>query len=387
MTAHKLIYRTAREYVNILSKKIKSLLASIFITRCKNVYEAISYLQSYIKNYFLTFHLRPKYAVDIITNSANEIPPNKLAIIIQGPLVLEDNFTIETIKLYNKIFKGAKLILSTWTGEDKEAIEKAKYLGADVITNDLPKTKGYGNINYQLKSTMSGLTIANELKYEFSMKTRADQRLYRHDLFDYFTALIKAFPLKESLIQHERLIVSSFKTCKYRLYSLSDMMMFGDTRDLISYWNADYYEKGIKPYINQQKKQNPPIIHDTPIITEIYLTIKYLEKLGIEPLWTLQHWWSICRDYFCIVDSIEIDQQWPKYKKLYEYWFIKDYSNPNPRSFEFADWLQLYVNQDGYWNKVNSHEFYEYNNDKIVGWEKNRDSGLYVSFKPNNKKL
>ena len=368
-------------------KFLRRILASIFLRACNSIYESISHLQSHTKNHFLTYHLRPKFAAEINTNTANQIPPNKLAIIIQGPLLRTNNFTIETIKLYKKIFKGAKLILSTWTGEDKETIEKAKYQGADVITNDLPKTQGYGNINYQLKSTMSGLTIANELKYQFSMKTRADQRLYRHDLFDYFTALIKAFPLKESLIQHKRIVVSSFKTCKYRLYSVSDMMMFGDTRDLMSYWSADYYEKGIKPYINQQKKHNPPIIHDTPIITEIYLTVKYLEKLGIEPLWTLQHWWSICRDYFCIVDSIEIDQQWPKYKKLYEYWFIKDYSNPNPRSFEFADWLQLYVNQDGYWDKVNSHEFYEYNNDKIVGWGKNRDSGLYASFQPNNKKL
>jgi hypothetical protein len=352
----------------------------VFVRVSNSIYESLGFLQSHTANYFLTYHLRPKRSAQIHTNSAREVPPNQLAIIVQGPLKIEDNFTVETIKLYKQIFKGARIILSTWESEDQSSIEEARSCGAEVIASEIPKSSGYSHINYQIKSTMNGLSLAKDLGYKYSIKTRSDQRLYRHDLFDFFVALLKTFPLREGLPQHERLVVSSFKTCKYRLYSLTDMMMFGDTRDLLSYWDTDYYQQGIVQYLGHDSQQTPPIIHNTPIITEIYLTLKYLEKLGIEPLWTLQHWWDICRDYFCVVDSTSIDQYWCKYKQLYEYWFIKDYTRSNPRSLTFADWLQLYANTHGHSDQLSEQELYEYRDGNMSGWEQYTDSTLYTSF-------
>ena len=39
------------------------------------------------------------------------------AIMLQGPIVKENDFTYETIKLYQNNFPNAKIILSTWRNE------------------------------------------------------------------------------------------------------------------------------------------------------------------------------------------------------------------------------------------------------------------------------
>ena len=148
---------------------------------------------------------------------------------------------------------------------------------------------------------------------------------------------------------------------------------------------GEYYEEGIKPYINSNELEFPPIIHGTPIMTEIYLTIKYMEKLKLEPKWTLHDWWEFCRDYFCVVDSNMIDQYWPKYKSISEYWFITDYFNHRARSMQFADWLQLYNSEQSSWDKTEKKESYSYNNGKIIGWGNNKDSQYYGHFNPSKK--
>ena len=67
----------------------------------RSIYHRVSGI---VKNNLLTYHLRPKYADDVNTVSANPIEAGQLAVIIQGPLILENNFTIESIRLYQKIF-------------------------------------------------------------------------------------------------------------------------------------------------------------------------------------------------------------------------------------------------------------------------------------------
>jgi len=347
-----------------------------------SVYAVICSLAVYTKRFYLTYHLRPKYAIDLANKQSNEIANKKLAIIIQGPLLLKDDFTYQTILVYKKIFKGAKIILSTWIGENEETIRKIEGLDVNVILNEYPITNGYGNVNLQLKSTKKGLELARDLDYEFSMKTRTDQRLYRQDLFQYFISLVNVFPLQKDNIQKKRLIVSSLKTCKYRLYSLSDMLMFGDTSDVLLYWSSEYYDEGNKPYFNSKNSEIPPIVNGTPIMTEIYLTLKYMETLGIKPTWTLHDWWKFCKDYFCVVDSNMIDQYWPKYKSLSEYWFIKDYSNNRARSLQFADWIQLYCTAPSSWDNNEKPEFYSYKNGKVIGWEQNQDTLFRGYFNP-----
>lgn len=234
-----------------------------------------SKLSGIVKNNLLTYHLKPKYSDDVNTVSANLIKSGQLAVIIQGPLILENNFTIESIILYKKIFKDATIILSTWDDEDEKNISMARAHDAEVILNKKPETSGQyyhpsyniiltkggpGNVNLQLISTKNAILRAEEMDIAYCLKTRSDFRFYRHDLFDYFCCLMKAFPVEDATRQHQRLITSSFITAKYRLYGINDTMMFGDTRDMLAYWDVDLYEEGITPYIDPVKKQIPPTI-------------------------------------------------------------------------------------------------------------------------------
>ena len=53
----------------------------------------------------------------------------------------------------------------------------------------------------------------------------------------------------------------------------------------------------LKHYLNNDY-ETIPIIEGYKVVPEIYMVLKYLEKLGIKPNWTLEQYWSICRDYF-----------------------------------------------------------------------------------------
>ena len=64
---------------------------------------------------------------------------NKFAIIIQGPIENEDEFTLETVKIYKKIFPNTKIILSTWNTEKQSIIDKFKRENIEIILNEIPK--------------------------------------------------------------------------------------------------------------------------------------------------------------------------------------------------------------------------------------------------------
>ena len=299
---------------------------------------------------FFTYHLRPRKASDISIISNNNIPPMKMAIVMQGPIMMENNFTVETLSLYKKTFKGAMLILSTWKGEDEFIIKKVKELGVKVVLNDLPDIEsGPSNMNLQLKSTRSGLMYAYNNKAEYSLKTRSDQRFYKKDLFDLFMVLLTVFPLDNGINQQKRLITTSWNSFKYKMYRINDTFMFGDTKDMLNYWNVDYCVGGIEQYINDKIIQ--PNISIPKIIPEIYFMINYMKKIGIPAEWTSEHYWDICRDHFIFVDSSMLDFYFPKFYREREYRFsgskTKNYKEKDKlnENIEFLDWLQLYVNQ------------------------------------------
>ena len=315
--------------------------------------------------YFFSYHFRPKYVKGISTITANRIEPDLFAIVMQGPIQKENQFTIETIKLYNQTFNGAQIILSTWEDENSKIIDEAISLGAEIILNKKPTIFGPFNINLQLVSSQNGIQLANDHGVKYIMKTRTDQRFYRHDIFNYFTNLLEAFPLKECKHQFERLITMSFGTCKYRKYGITDFMMFGDSRDMLSYWGVDLYEEGIKPIVESDSTSIPPVMGGVPIASEIYLAVKYLVHLGIKPDWTITQYWDYLRNYFCVVDGMALDVCWDKYFKLKEYRYTRDYSDTNPRAMEFADWLQLYNQKDVNWEHVRELERWGYHNGNL----------------------
>ena len=87
-------------------------------------------------------------------------------------------------------------------------------------------------------------------------------------------SLIKTFPVKKNNVINSRIIVPSLITFKYRLYSLSDIVLFGETIDLLKYFNDESFEIGLK---NFNLSETNLLKNYTPVVAEIFLCSRLLK--------------------------------------------------------------------------------------------------------------
>jgi len=236
------------------------------------------------KREFVTIHGRPMYAKTIHTWSDPLKTAFKTAIVLQGPLVADYNFTVETVRLYKKHFPTTTiLIVSINTGSDPVMIATLKEAGAVVVESDKPAIAGLGNVNLQLVSTLAGIKRAKELGAQFVYKTRCDQRMYGVNINEFLLNLIEAFPVVPGFKQKNRIIASSFLTLKYVPYLITDMFQFGQIDDMIQYWSATHDTRTVldKPLVTVQDVMDARM-------AESYLASEYLTAIGRPVTWTIE---------------------------------------------------------------------------------------------------
>ena len=251
---------------------------------------------------------------------------------MQGPIILNDNFTEETLKIYSKRFPNVKLILSTWDEYDSRLIKRIENIGVEVILNVKPDYYGFSNINLQIKSAKEGILKALNSESEYCLKTELEK--YRHD-FLLFLSISNLFSNNKSLNSSQRLITISKNTFKYRLYGVTDMLMFGHINDMVNYWDIDYDNRPVSE-INLGKTV---LDYSKANICEVYLCTKYLKKLNHDIKFNFKDYWQILAKYFCVVDSSSIDFFWYKYNRWDE---RPRYSNSERKldeEFSFLDWI------------------------------------------------
>ena len=307
------------------------------------------------KNNFLTYHLRPKYSKDFNLESTY-VSKDKIAIIIQGPINEKFDFLKNTLSIYKKIFKNCLIIVSTWKNENIDLINSLKDENTFILFNEEPK-KSQKNINHQIISTNKALEFAYEKGAKYSIKTRADVRIGKNNLESFLISLIKTFPVKKNDLISSRIIVPSLITFKYRIYSLSDIVMFGETTDLLKYFDKETFIDGLKKF---GLDENNLLKNETPVVAEIFLCSRFLHKLENNISWTLDSWWNCLKNYFCIIDNSSLDLFWNKYDWEYEYRYIRTYSNKFSRAIDFQDWLSLYNGFENNWHIASKeHEKYD----------------------------
>jgi hypothetical protein len=289
---------------------------------------------------FITEHKRPKNSADFNIKSQLSSRDESVAIVLQGPILTTDDFTYQTLLLYAKNFKNAILIVSTWADEDEETIKKIQSTGAIVIQNGKPAIAGNAHINYQITSANSGILKARELGAAYVMKTRTDQRVYGLNVTDHFLNLMETYPLKNTSVQKQRLIVPNINTFLYRMYGITDMLMFGDIQDMILYWSAEHDNR----IIPDEKDVHTVKEFANLRVSEIYLCTEFLKKTGKKIEWTIADSWQVFASNFCIVDYQSIDLYWPKYLPHTEYRNRYYTANNTHQLIAFTDWLSLYHN-------------------------------------------
>lgn len=263
---------------------------------------------------------------------------HKLAIVMQGPLLYENDFTLETLKIYKKTFPKCSIIVSTWDTEKKKMLEQIEKLGCIVLKNSKPDfvTKENNN-NYQIKSTKKGLQKAKEIGAKYVIKTRCDQRMYETHIVEYLFNLLKVFPLKEHKLQKERLVTLSLNTFKYRLYDISDMFLFGHIDDVMNFWDVEYdHREKLPSYmtLKDYSKARP---------SEIGYTIDYLERIGEKLDYTLKNSWEMYAKYFCVIDTNTVGLIWPKYSNKIFRWRNFYGEQDLLEELTFKEWLNLYT--------------------------------------------
>ncbi|SHN51294.1 WavE lipopolysaccharide synthesis [Butyrivibrio hungatei DSM 14810] len=258
---------------------------------------------------FLTKVYRPKKADEIGIRSHNSAK-YKTAIVLQGPIKKEDDFTYESVKLYKVLYPECEIIVSTWKSEGDQK-ERFESLGAIVLLNDPPEKPGYANCAYQTVSSIEGIRKARELGCVRVCKTRTDQRFHTPNLFFYMEKLLDQFPIKINTTQKKRLIAISTTTLSFRVYNTCDMFIYGEIDDVENYFDCpldtrDWGKDSNVEWVNAEQ-------FGRLRFAEAWFVSYYLEKLGFKLKFTLEDSDYYRNELFIIVDGSTIDLLWQKY--------------------------------------------------------------------------
>jgi hypothetical protein len=293
---------------------------------------------------FWTYQLYKKYAGDQINHGALKLlSTGRFAIVMQGPLIVDSNFTIETIKLYRRNFPDAILILSTWS-VSADMIEALKKHDVHVVQNQRPTNTGISNINLQIITSGAGVVAARELGAQFVLKTRTDQRIYHPSLETYLFNILKYYPLLPDLsLQMKRLVGISLNTFKYSLYGVSDMFLYGHIDDMVRYWNIPLNELKDLPKERNNVGLNTWRTYSTWRTPEVYLCTEFLKSIGRDITYTLADSFQVFKDHFVVIDQAAIKLYWHKYTLNADRYAYLGFFDPE---LSFNDWLVLYHSID-----------------------------------------
>ncbi len=279
---------------------------------------------------------RPLKAADYQLESDIALPC-RIALVMQGPVLHELSFTLETLKIYSQLYPTLDLVLSTWEDEDLGAIEAAQLPRLHIVRNAKPSVPGPSNINFQITSAKQGLVYAIEhLQPDYLLKTRTDMRMYNPNFLLDMLALLDGFAARPEHGQAQRLLIIS-DVVKYMMYAVPDKNMFGSAREMWRYWDQPLDARAAAKLSGGNSMRS--FSQEAP--AEVYLLRNYLSKLGWPLAETLGDHFNVLRDLFVVYDRAAADLYWHKYAYHLEYRFKHYAFNQILEEFGFNDWLRL----------------------------------------------
>lgn len=298
-------------------------------------------------NHYTTYRKRPKFSDAIRTQADHPIDVENMAIVMQGPLPVPDNFAYETLKIYRHHMPDVQLILSTWADTPDEHLAAIRGLGVKLVLCEKPENPGLFNINMQLTSAGAGIKKAVEEGAVWVLKTRVDQRLYNPNIMSELASMAKTMPATGGFDQKYRIFGIGYGSLKYAPYHVTDQTVFGHGDDMLKYWTPPLREGKPPAHFPESDKE---IYHKIPIgeecryaAPETYLASQYLTRIGRDQEWTIQDTWAAFRDCFCFVDYQSTDFFWQKQQTWSRLELMHKYDMVWTRhEMTFAHWMLLY---------------------------------------------
>lgn len=267
--------------------------------------------------------------------------PFKIGIVVQGPIIKDENYTYETLLFLKNYAKKSDIILSTWVDEDEKELKKIEKLGIKIIRNNKP-IQGIENLNLQICSTKNGVEyFLSKKEINYIMKLRTDQRINLENFENKFVSLLEQFPVdKNCKLQKKRIIGIDINTAKYIPFSFCDVFQFGSKEDMNLMWNVELSLE--KRSFQERKSKNPEIKNMFNYVDpEIYLYKNFLKKTNFTTENTLESSLKSLKERFLILDSEMISLHWFKYSLSKK---IGDHNSKKCHEVvKFLDWLELYM--------------------------------------------
>jgi hypothetical protein len=260
----------------------------------------------------------------------------QIGIVIQGKLKTEEDFTLETVRLYRQTFLNCPIFVSTWNDESPAAVQALEAAGATVLLNEPPALSGWSHLNYQIRSTLAGIHAATEAGCQYVLKTRTDTRMYAGNIAPFLVGLLTQFPVRGTRNATGRLAVLDWATRLFLPQHPADILMFGHIEDMTAYWSAELCEERDIPD-STHRQHFAELLN--PLVPEIYLCRRYLKKLGYDYQPTVASWWNVLGDLFVVVDRTQLGHFWWKYDYQAEHQNTLDDDRRNEAVCTFRDWL------------------------------------------------
>lgn len=295
---------------------------------------------------FLTVNARPKAGAKgmyRLVDPPVQCTQNEIALVLQGPFIEEERFTIESVRYYREVSPELRIVVSTWDDTPIALLDTCIDLGAHIALSRRPSTAGRSNLNMQCRSSAAGIRLAERLGSLYVAKTRTDQRVYAPHVLRGLVSLIQSHPVRATGRQRERLVSTSFMTNKYVPHFVSDLFMFGAVQDMLDYWTPPEDKCNMtRSETDAVHRSAATLLEYATYAPERYLVTEYVRSLEGAVELSISDWWRILAERFCVVDWAMLNIYWPKY------WPHIEQPDVNPMgqclataSLYFSDWLQL----------------------------------------------
>lgn len=349
------VYFYPLHYANIITHN--RYLRGLLISYAKNIYQNSD-------DYQISFLLREFSHKEKVQYFDADV-----AIVMQGPVFLKDNFTYKTLSYYRFIYPNVPIVLSTWKGEISDHLRKdLEQLDVTIIESELPKMPGYGHVNYQIFSSLQGVLAVKE-KYNVSyvFKCRTDQIYRKPALLSYLRNIHRLFPTQGHKLLGRLIFLSHTNSFRYFPFFLCDYMTFGYLADVEKLYNVPFetshhsykIDSGLVKYVidrlvkyelfyeikatssilerfdNVARKLNLPEVH--------ILKSFYHKWIAEEKQTLLQEYHYFLKNYAIVVDNIDLMFDFYKYTDGY---MINDVYTKYGGGLDYSYWLKLYMEDE-----------------------------------------
>ena len=251
---------------------------------------------------------------------------SNVGIVLQGPII--KNLTLQICQRYISLYPEAIIVLSTWENQQSPDLELIRSLGVDVLENQIPTHRGPGNINLQIASTKAGIDYCLNKKVRFILKNRSDGWLTSDYFIEYLQFMFDAFAREKG-----KIIVPSYNSFLFRLYSPTDQFQYGTIEVLKDFWDCAYVNENTENFR----------------FAESYLVRNFLKRNNRDVNFTIRDSLEVYRDCFVFAENESLGLVLNKGLKLDVGYRWANDGFPQPMSeIHFWQWLQLQNNMDTY---------------------------------------